>query len=73
MNYILAGMSLVLQHVLKVLAVGTFHNRRVVFFSYFGKQYSCNPKYLCEYLMQANPEYEIVWAFAKPEDFAWLE
>ncbi len=73
MNYILAGMSFVLQHVLKVLAVGTFHNRRVVFFSYFGKQYSCNPKYLCEYLMQASPEYEIVWAFAKPEDFAWLE
>lgn len=62
-----------LRHILKLLSIGKFHSRRVVFFSYFGTQYSCNPKYISEYLQNNYPEFEIVWAFKNPEDFRFLE
>ena len=66
-------MARFLRHALKILSVGKQHKKRVVFFSYFGSQYSCNPKYICEYLLEHEPEYEIVWAFENPEKFRHLE
>ncbi len=66
-------MARILRHVLKILSIGKLHKKRVVFFSYFGSQYSCNPKYICEYLMEHEPDYEIVWAFEKPDDFRFLK
>lgn len=49
-------------------------NNKIVFISHRGKQYSCNPMYLSEYLMEKYPgEFEIVWAFNKPNDFKYLE
>ncbi|CUX33569.1 CDP-glycerol glycerophosphotransferase family protein [Clostridium sp. C105KSO13] len=66
---ILAG---VLRHVLKILSVGRFHRKRVVFFSYFGAQYSCNPKYISLYLQEHMPDFEIVWAFVHPDEFKRL-
>lgn len=47
---------------------------RVVFDSYLGEQYSCNPKALYEYfLLNGSDELEYVWAFQQPEKFAFLE
>lgn len=66
----LAGIS---RHILKVLSIGRFHKKRVVFFSYFGSQYSCNPKYISQYLHEHMPEFEIVWAFVCPHEFRILE
>lgn len=63
----------VLRHSLKLLSLGTFHKKRIVFFSYFGAQYSCNPKYVCEYLLEHAPEFEIIWAFKTPDNFKELE
>lgn len=63
----------ILRHALKILSIGKFHKKRVVFFSYFGSQYSCNPKYICEYMLTHAPEYEVVWAFTEPEKFQFLE
>lgn len=63
----------VLRHTLKLLSLGTFHKKRIVFFSYFGAQYSCNPKYICEYLLEHAPEFEIIWAFKTPDNFKELE
>lgn len=37
--------------------------RRILLWSYFFKQYSCNPRALTEYLLENYPEYEIYWAF----------
>lgn len=37
---------------------------RVVFFSYYGKQYSCNPKYISEYIVQNySKKFEVIWLF----------
>lgn len=46
---------------------------KIVFFSNLAQSYSCNPKYLSEYLLQEHPEkYEIVWIISSeisaPED-----
>ena len=38
---------------------------RVVFWSYDFKQYSCNPRYLSEYILENHPEFEVIWAFRK--------
>ena len=50
-----------LRSFIKILSIGSFHEKRIVFFSYFGRQYSCNPKYISEYIQKNYPEYEIVW------------
>lgn len=47
---------------------------RIVFMSHKGKQYSCNPQYICEYLMKQYPgRFEMIWAFKEPEQFQYLK
>lgn len=36
---------------------------RVVMWSYYGKNYSCNPKAITEYLISKDSRYQIFWAF----------
>ena len=38
---------------------------RVVCWAYNFQQYSCNPRYITEYLLKHNPEFEIYWVFRK--------
>lgn len=46
---------------------------RIVFDSYLGEQYSCNPKAIYEYLLNVNSEnFEFIWAFKEPEKFDFL-
>lgn len=46
---------------------------RIVFDSYLGEQYSCNPKALYEYLLlNGSDELQYIWAFKEPEKFADL-
>ena len=41
---------------------------RIMFESYKGKSYSCNPKYVSEYLYNNHKnEFELVWVFREPE------
>lgn len=36
-------------------------------------EYSCNPRYFCEYLLNTRPEaFEMVWLFKKPENYTFL-
>lgn len=37
----------------------------IVFESYLGKQYSCNPRSIYEYLKEYHPEYRMVWSVDK--------
>lgn len=37
--------------------------KRVVFESYWGKSYSCNPRALYEYINDNHPEYDCIWCF----------
>lgn len=41
-------------------------NNRVLFFSYYGEQYSGSPKYIGQFLAEQT-DYEVVWAFVFPE------
>ncbi|MBC8838319.1 CDP-glycerol glycerophosphotransferase family protein, partial [Escherichia coli] len=34
----------------------------VIFESFSGKQYSCNPRAIYEYMEEHNPEYELLWS-----------
>ena len=61
-----------LRSFLKLLPIGHFHKKRIVFFSYFGAQYSCNPKYISEYMQERHPDFEIIWAFKSPQNFSYL-
>ena len=48
------------------LIVGCFtkvKKGRIMCWAYSFKQYSCNPRYLTEHLLENNPEFEIYWVF----------
>ncbi|MGE8204567.1 CDP-glycerol glycerophosphotransferase family protein [Heyndrickxia sp. NPDC080065] len=41
---------------------------KIIFFSYYGSQYGCNPKYITEYILKNYPgnTFDIVWAYTDP-------
>lgn len=43
--------------------------RKILFLSYYGSQYGCNPKYLSEYIVKNRPEWNVVWAFTNPKEY----
>lgn len=46
---------------------------RVMFWAYTFKQYSCNPRYLSEYLIENDTEFEIYWVFRKKVDISGID
>lgn len=49
-------------------------SNKIVFVSHKGKQYSCNPKYISEYLQtNYSKEFDIVWAFNEPKKYKELQ
>ena len=47
---------------------------RVLFQSYREKKYACNPRYICEKLLELRPEgIEVAWSFREPEKYAFLK
>ncbi|MGM9614976.1 MAG: CDP-glycerol glycerophosphotransferase family protein [Oscillospiraceae bacterium] len=60
----------VLRQILKIFFVFPIRKNRVFFSSYSGKNYSCNPKYICRWLLDNTGEQlEIYWAFTNPDSF----
>lgn len=49
------------------------HKGRVMCWAYSFKQYSCNPRYLTEYLLENNPEFEIFWVFRGKIDTSGID
>lgn len=65
---------ILIRNLLKVLYVLPMKNNRIVEYAYDGRQYSCSPKYLTQYLMKHYPgKFNFVWAFNEPEKFSDLE
>ena len=59
LNTILNHLSFILFHSLPL------KKNKVLFISHLGKSYSCNPKYLCEYLAKYyDNEIDIVWVYS---------
>ena len=64
---------LVMRELLKILWVFPVNKRKILFESFNGASYSCNPKYLSEYLELHCPgEYELIWSLSHPESFPEL-
>ena len=42
---------------------------KVLFMSYYGRQYGCSPKYLSEYLVSNCSGMDVVWVFTRPEQY----
>lgn len=61
---------LFLRNLLKILHIFPIYNNRIILYSFNGKQYSCNPRRITEYMLCHAPnDYEIIWAFKNPEKF----
>ena len=72
-DYFYIGCTTILRFLLRFFPHRPFHPKRIVFTSYLGKQYSCNPKYICEYIQKHSSDYELVWAFQNPGQFQYLQ
>lgn len=53
---------------LKIFPTGKIKHNRIVFCSFLGKFYACNPKYISEYIENNADEYELVWGFVNPQE-----
>lgn len=44
-------------------------NKKILFQSYYGANYGCNPKYLSEYIVSHYPDkFKVVWCFVSPNN-----
>ena len=61
-----------LKRLLTLFYVFPIRRNRIIFCSYdTGVGYTCNPKYICEYLKKKDPgHYDLVWAFSDPEKWS---
>ena len=46
---------------------------RVMMWAYTFKQYSCNPRYLTEYLLDNDTDFEIYWVFRRKVDISGID
>lgn len=66
--------SKVISYALLPIYLFSVKTNRVLFISYGGLQYSCNPKYITEFLLEKYADkYEIIWVFKEPEKFDYLD
>ena len=70
---ILIASRLAARQCMKLFWVFPVQRNKILFESFEGKSYSCNPKYLSEYLEMNHPgEFKLVWSFVLPEDHSGL-
>lgn len=62
----------ILRGIIHILHIFPIKKNRVILNSYRGSQYSCNPKYISEYLEKFE-NLEIIWAFNNPSDYVCLK
>lgn len=56
-----------------LLHVFPVKNNRIIFNSYSGRQYACNPKYISMYLNEKyTGKYELIWAIRNASSYKWL-
>ena len=71
---LLLTMKKCVRTILRVFRIFPVKNNRVVFISYEGQRYSCNPKYVSEYLEKAYPSrWEIIWVLDHPGKYPQLQ
>ena len=69
-EYIKLAIIFLLRILLKLFYIFPICENRIVFISFYGKQYSCNPKYLFEYIYQNYGSlFQYVWCLNSRELF----
>ncbi len=59
-----------LRILLRIFYVFPVDRKKIVFCSFNGRQYSCNPKYIFEYILDSCPgEFRVVWILDRPDPF----
>nr|WP_295280565.1 CDP-glycerol glycerophosphotransferase family protein [uncultured Blautia sp.] len=59
---------------LHIFYIFPIKKNRVMFESYGGISYSCNPKYLCEYINRYySGKFELIWVFKDPKKYENIE
>ncbi|MBR1555033.1 MAG: CDP-glycerol glycerophosphotransferase family protein [Oscillospiraceae bacterium] len=72
-KYLLIIGTYLIRGLLHLFCIFPVKKNRIIFNSKAWRQYSCNPRYITEYLQKNYPEkYDIVWAFREPEKFQFL-
>ena len=72
-EWIIYFLRVLLRLLTNVFNVFKIRKNRVLFCSFNGKQYSCNPRAIFEYLVaNSNKEIEYVWVFNKPKQYVGL-
>ena len=62
MSYIKIIIVYVMRIVLRIFYIFPINNKKIIFISYSGKQYSCNPKYIFEYIYKKfGNEFQYIW------------
>ena len=65
------AIMMLLRVLVRILYFIPIKKNRMLFNSYIGEAYSCNPKYLSEFIQKKYPgEYELVWAFKDIEKYS---
>lgn len=61
--------ELITKLIILIFSFCPLKRKKILFFSYYGSQYGCNPKYISEYIQDNSNDYDIVWAFNTPERY----
>lgn len=74
MKYVRILITYVIRFFLRCMCIFPIKKNRIVFNSMFWKQYSCNPRYISEYLEKNyKDKFEIIWSFKEPKKFEYLK
>lgn len=57
------NVSVVFHVLTRIFCIFPVDKRKIVFESYTGTQYSCSPKYICEYIDRQNAGYRLLWVY----------
>ncbi len=64
----------ILKRILHIFFVFPIKRNRIFFSAYSGRQYSCNPKYISQWIINNYPEkYDVIWAFSTDEMIKKME
>jgi len=60
--------------ILRIFYIFPINKKSIIFISYNGSQYSCNPKYISEYMLTNKMnEYDLIWTVSDKKRFKYLK
>lgn len=68
-SFIKILLILIFRAFLRIFYIFKIDEKRIMYISYDSLQFSCNPKYLYEYLKINRDEFKSVWSFVNPQKF----